>query len=300
MNEWVSAALAPLGEGGDGAIASPEALSAEVAARLKARILDDRRRSWAGMLGKTAIYPHPSGLSFWVLLGDSMSAGIIRADRDDVATRFLLGRLTPGGTFLDIGANAGWFAIRAAARYREIGGGTVHAFEPQALLHGLVERTAALNALEGVHVHQLALGDRTCDVFMADGGMNSGGSYVRFRGSPGRAATPMRPLDALDLPIERVDAVKIDIEGAEPMFFRGAAGFVARHRPFIYSELHPRKLDRVSGSSRAAYLDQVEAAGYETLALARDGTAAPFDRGLLAEEGRLHNVLFRPRERSLA
>lgn len=293
-SEWIKAALQNFGGLGDAPVSTPEELSAEIKARLTRRIQEDRRRSWDGMLGKVALFPHPCGLSFWVLLGDSMSAGIIRSERDDSATTFLMSKLTAGGTFLDIGTNAGWFTLRAASRYRELGSGSVHGFEPQASLHSLAVRSLQTNGLENATVHNLALGDEDRDVFMADGGLNSGGSYVQFKGTAANEPTVMKRLDSLNLPIDRVDAIKIDIEGAEPMFFRGAEEFIRHHRPTIYSELHPRKLVSVSKTTREGYLDQVEALGYTVHGLNKNSTTSPFDRTILENNDRLINVVFIP------
>ena len=67
-----------------------------------------------------------------------------------------------------------------------------------------------------------------------------------------------------------------------------------KHRPVIYSELHPKKLEWISKRTREDYLDQVEGLGYRTLSLRRDGTTAPFDRAELENKTRLIDVVFEP------
>src|SRR5689334_9708251 len=71
---------------------------------------EERRKAWTGLAGQPIAFEHPSGVKFWLRLGDGVAHSIIRsaAGPDDRATQFILSRLTKGGTFMDVGANAGW------------------------------------------------------------------------------------------------------------------------------------------------------------------------------------------------
>lgn len=276
-------------------VESPKDLARAVEKGITQAILDQRTNLWSGLLGKQVLYPHPSGVSFWIRLGDGISMYAIRADKDDRATRFVLSHLTPGGTFLDVGANTGWFALRAAARYRELGGGAVHAFEPQPVMFDLVTRSIKENQLEDtLTLHGVALGNEEKTVWMAMPAFNSGGSLVRFKEVKESVPVQMTRLDLLDLSAERIDIMKVDIEGSEPLFMEGATEFLRRYRPIIYSELHPKKLEWVSKRTREDYLDQMETLGYRALALARDGQTVPFDRSELSDAGKLLDVVFQP------
>lgn len=276
-------------------IDQPEDLAKAVDQAIGQVINRERGAMWSRLLGKQVLYPHPSGVSFWVRLGDGISMYAIRADRDDAATRLVLSHLTEGGTFFDVGANTGWFTLRAAARYRELGGGQVHAFEPQPVMADLIRRSIAQNALEdGIELHQMALGNEEKTVWMATPEFNSGGSTVRFREIKESFEVPLRRLDALKLNPERIDIMKVDIEGSEPLFVEGAEDLLRKYRPLIYSELHPTKLQRVSNRTREDYLSQMEALGYTALTLDSRGETAPLQRSDLDDSKRLLDVLFRP------
>jgi len=277
------------------AVENSQDLARAVEQGISRAILDQRETLWSGLLGKQVLYRHPSGVSFWIRLGDGISMYAIRSDKDDLATRFVLSRLTPGGTFLDVGANTGWFTLRAAARYRELGGGKVHAFEPQPVMFELISRSIRENKLEdAIELHGVALGNEEKTVWMATPAFNSGGSVVRFKEVKESVPVPLTRLDSLDIQAERIDIMKVDIEGSEPLFIEGAAEFLRRHRPVIYSELHPKKLEWVSKRSREDYLDQMEALGYRAASLARDGRTVPFERSELAQPGKLIDVVFEP------
>jgi FkbM family methyltransferase len=279
-------------------VESAEDLARAVEKAISQVTLDQRAKLWSGLLGKQVLYPHPSGVSFWIRLGDGISMYAVRSDRDDAATRFVLSHLTPGGTFLDVGANTGWFALRAAHRYRELGGGSVHAFEPQPVMADLITRSSGENRLEDhLSLHRIAVGNEARTVWMSTPAFNSGGSLVRFKEGNESFAVEMKTLDSLGLEIDRVDILKVDIEGSEPLFIEGAAEFLRKHRPVIYSELHPKKLQWVANRSREEDLGQLEALGYAAFALTASAELAPFDRADLADPRKLLDVVFKPAER---
>lgn len=297
VGRWTDATMAVLARHSHdpGAVRSPEDLARAVEKTITAAILEQRATLWSGLLGKQVLYPHPSGVAFWIRLGDGISMYAIRADRDDSATRFILSHLTPGGTFLDVGANTGWFALRAGARYRELGGGSVHAFEPQPVMFDLITRSIAENQLQDlVNLHGVALGNEEKTVWMATPPFNSGGSTVRFKQINESVPVQLTRFDDLNLPLGRVDIMKVDIEGSEPMFIEGAAEFIREHRPKIYSELHPTKLQRVSNRTREDYLRQMEELGYRALVLGRDGQTAPLEPAHLDDSRKLLDVVFDP------
>jgi hypothetical protein len=70
-------------------------------------------------------------------------------------------------------------------------------------------------------------------------------------------------LQALDhLGLERVDFMKVDVEGTEMRVFRGARATIERSRPIILSELSPEMLKRVSGVPVRTFFDFFQALGY--------------------------------------
>jgi FkbM family methyltransferase len=168
---------------------------------------------------------HPRGATaseFW--------AGI-RCETHEVS--FILRVLESGMNFFDVGANAGLFAISAA---KKIGGMGVIAFEPCSLTCDLLRQNLLLNGLAGVKVVQKALGDS----------VGAGVLQINARGKDGlntlgRATHPDAhvvgqedvSITTVDVfmrqhNITRVDVMKVDIEGAELMLFRGARNLLER------------------------------------------------------------------------
>ncbi|MEJ7636720.1 MAG: FkbM family methyltransferase, partial [Singulisphaera sp.] len=62
-------------------------------------------------------------------------------------------------------------------------------------------------------------------------------------------------------PVERVDAIKMDIEGVEPRAIQGGRATIARHRPLIAFEANPSFLLRM-GSGIDELLDLIESLDY--------------------------------------
>ena len=76
---------------------------------------------------------------------------------------------------------------------------------------------------------------------------NPGGSSVSSRAAWGShsAQIALRTLDSFNF--EKIDVLKMDVEGSEMKVMRGARQFFARCRPIILTEILPSGLERVSG-----------------------------------------------------
>ena len=255
-----------------------------------------RARSWEGVAGKWTLFEHPEGFLIRVKLGDSVSVAILRGNYDRATSDVVLSHLSPGGTFVDIGANVGWFTLLASKFYREKGG-RVFSFEPQADIFQNLTRSVAANGFELIAtVHCLALGDRNGEIQMIDAGSNSGGSSIVAPelGRPEFETVQIRRFDDVIPKLERVDIVKMDIEGAEPLFFRGAENFVRAHRPAIVSEVAVRKLRTVSGTDAPSYIQSVVDLGYTARKLSSRGELQPLNPDELADDRTVIQVMFEP------
>jgi FkbM family methyltransferase len=149
----------------------------------------------------------------------------------------------PGGTFIDIGANKGDFTLLAA---RLAGAaGRVLAFEPEPTNCRWLRRSIDLNAYVNVALYEMALGDRDGPATLHIG--EKSGWHTLIAGKPSRAHgtidVTVRTLDSFLREIafrSPVDAMKIDVEGAELMVLRGAAEMItASRRLVLLIDIHP-------------------------------------------------------------
>jgi len=187
--------------------------------------------------------------------------------------------LAPGMTFVDVGANIGYFSL-LAARILE-GRGRVVAIEPGARNCRLLHRSVVRNQLSNVEIHPYALSDRRGTLaYVAEGSNGTISDLDATRDAPpGAHLVPAATLDALVAGLDRVDVIKLDVEGAEGRVLRGAARTLGRHRPAVVSEVSPSLLQRISGVSAEAYLAGFLDLGYELSLVDRDGDGELFACG---------------------
>ena len=176
--------------------------------------------------------------------------------------------LAAGDTFIDVGAHIGYYSLRAAPVVGP--SGHVIAIEPNPdtlpKLHGNIQASGATTI--NVQPFACAEVDATLDLFAASrtntGETSLSQSNASQDGPP--AATyrvRARPLDDIvrDAGVSRVDAVKIDVEGAEMMVLKGAHETLDRYHPALLVELVDRQLQAM-GSSANEVVQFLHAHGY--------------------------------------
>lgn len=202
--------------------------------------------------------------SIYVRPNDYLIGAVIAREKqfEPHVTRALNELLTPGMTFLDIGANVGYFTLLAARRVGPEG--KVLAFEAHPGNCDLLERSVAANGFENVVVHRFAVAEERRTFQLATGGPHSNARIVDGQNEPYQMQEiEAVPLDEVLGDLSRLDLVKMDIEGAEPRAWSGMRGLIARHQPVILFEYAPALIELTSRCDPPAFLEEVRAAGYE-------------------------------------
>lgn len=165
--------------------------------------------------------------------------------------------IAEGDTIWDIGANVGVFTIAAAVRSKT---GTVLAFEPDPWLASILRRTVALHENAGFHilVIEAAISDANgigwLNINARSRAMNNlAGKSVwsERRSKKSVVPTAMLSLDTVEISLNmrKPDLIKIDIEGAEHMLFRGATRILEHVRPVLFVEVAASSGNRPEVSS---------------------------------------------------
>lgn len=148
----------------------------------------------------------------------------------------LVGSATRGGCFIDIGANAGVYSLSVAKAYASLGDGKVLAVEPSASILERLRNNVTLNGFDAiVEIANVALGRCEGLVSFTISSDNLGQSGFAREEVGTRVTVPQTTLLGLlgDRRIERIDGLKIDIEGAEdavliPFFDEAADALLPR------------------------------------------------------------------------
>ena len=155
-------------------------------------------------------------------------------------------RLRPGGVFVDVGANEGYFSVVAS---RIVGlSGRVLSIEPQARLQRVLRRNFELNGCANTRLVAAAVSDRPGQavLHLTPGVNNSASSFHRPTRYPLlRQRVPTLPLEAIldQAGVQSCDLMKIDIEGWEYEAVLGSrALFTSGRVRALALELHPQLL----------------------------------------------------------
>lgn len=185
-----------------------------------------------------------SGARFWIdpvsIFGLSM---LKNREFEKPLTRAMLTLLRPGDSFVDVGANEGYFSVLAA---RTIGPhGHVLAIEPQLRLHDVLERNIAANSLTNIDVVSVAVADKEGKTLLyLRPSTNTGASSFTKHWKFGSRAEEVQMTTLDRLLFERnfasVRLMKVDCEGAERLVIAGAKDALrARQIEIIVIDYHP-------------------------------------------------------------
>lgn len=159
----------------------------------------------------------------------------------------LASRLPAGAVAIDIGANIGVTTLVLAEALMPLSGHVI-AFEPQRLIFQMLCGNLALNSIDNVVAHQVAITDRDGRISIPKVDYYHPTSFGSLElGHPQKEEigqvpvldgtneqVPAYRLDSLDLP--RLDLMKIDAEGMELAILQGGQAVLLRARPIVLIE----------------------------------------------------------------
>jgi|GEM_PF-2169949 len=148
---------------------------------------------------------------------------------------FILGVLRPGMTFFDIGANSGVFSLAAGAKLRAQAA-TIFAFEPGPSTFAILENNLHLNRLPEICAVRTAISDTTGESqLFLNAASKDGLNSLRNPSYPDAEGVGCERVSTITLDdfvtrenITHVDVMKVDVEGAELLVFRGGSRVLRR------------------------------------------------------------------------
>jgi len=196
---------------------------------------------------------------------------------DTVISRWICGEILAGKTYpflpfvddvqvvFDVGGNCGATTVHLARHYP---GAEVHTFEPGSEPRAILERNAA--QYPNVHVHPIGLSsvDQTVPLYRGDGDTGMGSVFRRSVNLDESEPVELRAAGAWAAAhdIDRIDVLKVDVEGCEVDVLESLAGLLPTVK-VLYLEYDSRQsrrtLDRLLAPTHElytglAFLDQGE------------------------------------------
>jgi len=194
----------------------------------------------AELISKSSVIQHdPDGTDLWntpdgqwwvpAKSRDAVLYDLSEQDRD--IYRAGEGGVQPGDVVLDCGANVGVFTKKALAQ----GASHVIAIEPAPENLAVLRKNLAAEIAAGkVTIYAKGVWNKDDTLTMYIDTTNSAAdSFVRRADNSGTVQLPLTTIDHLveDLHLDRVDFIKMDIEGAERQAVAGAASTIRRFHP---------------------------------------------------------------------
>lgn len=193
--------------------------------------------------------------------------------------RYLQRFLTPDMVFLDVGANQGEYSLFAAKRLTK---GEVIAFEPVDEIFEKLHDNIALNHFTNIKTLKTGLSDAKgiLPIYeMQAAGANHEGLATLYQSELRGKLIQQINLDTLDnlsseLKLDRIDFIKVDIEGAELSMLKGAKDTIARFRPQVMVEMNDDTF-KAAGYSKTDVIEFFEELRYKAHFINKQGVLIP-------------------------
>lgn len=174
---------------------------------------------------------------------------------------FLRAYLREGDNVMDIGANVGIYTVMLSRAVGEKG--SVTAFEPDPHTMSRLREQVSHARLSNVSLHECAVSDKSGELTFS----SADSAAMRHISRPAESAAlgitvRCASLDDFE-PWQTFDLVKLDIEGAEPLVFKGAAQRFLEFPPDVML-FEVSGLSRLYGYETEAVIELLGGYGYKT------------------------------------
>ncbi|MDB4446571.1 FkbM family methyltransferase [Akkermansiaceae bacterium] len=249
------------------------------------------RKSYLDECPKAQVITEFMGGKFFAGNANKIEAKILSSNGYDPENLTVCKNLIgPGSVCLDVGANIGIYSCLMAIWSGS--SGSVHAFEPVNHIRRKLDLNVRINRLRNVRINSIVLGEKAGTIEMnqvREGHFRAGTSTLTENESVesmgkesfDRVEVEMMTVDEyLDQKqVDRVDFVKVDIEGYEINFLKGASRLFNEYRPNVLIE-HNQKRLKYLGINEAefkAFFDQARYRCFELYDKDGESYFIPYD-----------------------
>lgn len=161
----------------------------------------------------------------------------------------------------DVGTNIGEVILNIAKQAKK---GVVHGFEPVPYNFNKVSNNISLNSFTNIILNNLALSDRNETLFFDDEEVKGHSGLISMNKNKIRNSKEVKAITfdsyVEDKNIKRMDFIKIDIEGFELNFLKGAEQSIKKFKPILFMEVDDSNLKKqnTSASELISWLESLE------------------------------------------
>jgi len=210
-----------------------------------------------------SLYRLPAGYDLWLNYTGYIDKQIIsKGEFEPASTRAIKRFVKKGDVVIDVGANIGYYTVLLS---KLVGAsGKVIAFEPTRHFGDVLRRNIEANRLSNVEVVNFGLSNKTQDLLIDIGPssatLHSPAGFDAIISHEIISLTTLNEFVKQDLP-GKIDFIKMDIDGHEPLFFEGAWDALEKYSPIVIFEVsHLHYLE--AGVSAWDFYDLVRSKGY--------------------------------------
>ena len=192
---------------------------------------------------------------------------------------FILSYFQNGMYYFDIGANNGYYySLKIANKYPQ---SRVYSFEPDCKILHHLKKNVEFNNLNNIEIHEIALSDNVGHAKLSKDMGASGFIVVDDNLVVDTINVQCTSLDIFlyDHNIPRIDLIKVDIEGGEFNFLKGAVNSLNKYKPLLILEVTENLLQR-SNTSKLEIEFFLKSSGYRLAGIVKsnDVLAIPSER----------------------
>jgi FkbM family methyltransferase len=239
--------------------------------------------SWSKDLSNARVLVRLPFGAWWIPRNDHVSQPLLNGTFEVREIAFVEQFLQPGMTVLDIGAHHGLYTLLASKRVGRMG--KVFAFEPSPRERRALQMHLRINLCSNVTVQAQAVGDEdTKGILYVVENWAAGCNSLKPPDVPAKISRTSVHVVRLDdwlaeSKIERVDFIKLDVEGAELAVLCGARKFLERRpRPVILVEVQDIRTAPWGYAAREI-VNILEQAEYTCFQLSPNGKLLKIDAG---------------------
>lgn len=227
------------------------------------------------LIASNYLYPKNSirnctrnGIIYTLDISDYMEHGIYFGiyDGPDFDRTQLYSLIKPNYICFDIGANIGETTLNFAQIAKN---GKVYSFEPVPFLFERLKKNVQQNKFENIFLNNIAISDRKETLFFSTPiNNNSAGIGLQKNKEEKSNAVFADTLDNFvdENKIERIDFIKIDVEGFENFVINGAINTLKSLKPILFIEIDNHHLLK-NNTSEAEILTKLSSLGYTLFAI---------------------------------